>query len=146
MKLLPLVLLSVALIPPFALAAKPAVDYPATYAGGSLPLSHNKVRASFEENKVVFMQGSHRIAVPAKDITEISCGSEVHRRLPLMHLGTIENRYIGVAWAGGDGNKVQVLLKLNRAEYSDFLTALEQFTGIKAVNTNNVPTVVHYQI
>jgi hypothetical protein len=39
-----------------------------------------------------------------------------------------------------------VLLKLSRGEYRDFLTALEQVTGIKAIDTNLVPTVVRYQI
>jgi hypothetical protein len=39
-----------------------------------------------------------------------------------------------------------VLLKLSRGEYRDFLAALEQVTGIKAVNTNQVPTVVRYEI
>jgi hypothetical protein len=63
-----------------------------------------------------------------------------------MHLGESQDRYIGVAWtaAGGNAARAQVLLKLNRGEYRDFLAALEQATGIKAVDTNQVPTVVRY--
>jgi len=37
-----------------------------------------------------------------------------------------------------------VLLRLSRREYGQFLVALEQLTGIKAVDTNQVPTVVRY--
>jgi hypothetical protein len=146
--------LSIALLPQAALAKKAATGYPATYAGGSLPLNHHKVRAALGKDEVIFMQGGRRIGVPVKSITEISCGTEVRRRLgasvldvvPLMHLGESENRYIGVAWAGANGNsaRAQVLLKLSRGEYRGFLAALEQATGIKAVDTNQVPTVVRY--
>jgi hypothetical protein len=157
MRLLPaLLLLSITFLPNAALAKKAATDYPATYAGGSLPLDHHKVRAALGKDEVVFMQGSRRIAVPVRDITKISCGTEVRRRtgasvldvVPLMHLGESQSRYIGVAWTGANGNTVQaqVLLKLSRGEYRGFLAALEQLTGIKAVHTNQVPTVVHYEI
>jgi len=148
--------LSITLLPPAAVAKKPATEYPATYAGGSLPLNHHKVHAALGKDEVVFMQGNWRIAVPVKNITDISCGTEVRRRLgasvldvvPLMHLGESETHYVGVAWTGnhGDASRTQVLLRLNRSEYRDFLATLEQVTGIKAVDTNQVPTVVHYQI
>jgi len=142
---------------PSSVFAKKAVDaYPVTYAGGNLPLNHNKVRAAIGKDEVIFTQHGNRIAVPVKNITEISCGTEVHRRLgasvldvvPLMHLGETEYHYIGVSWTDNaiSTAPVQVLLKLNRSEYREFLAALEQSTGIKAVNTNQVPTVVHYSI
>lgn len=149
-----LLFLSIALIP--ALAKKAAIEYPATYAGGSLPLNHNKVRAALDNDEVVFMQGGRRIVVPIKNITEISCGIEVRRRLgasvldvvPLGHLGESEQRYIGVSWAGVNGSvaRAEVLLKMSRGDYRELLAALEQRTGIKAVNTNEVPTVVRYEI
>jgi hypothetical protein len=155
MKLLPVFLfLSVALLPSGALAKK-ASDYPATYAGGSLPLNHHKVYAAVGRDEVIFMQGGQRIAVPVKSITDISCATEIRHRagasvldvVPLMHLGKSADRYIGVAWTGAHGaaTQGQALLKLSRSEYRDFLAALEQATGIKAVNTNQVPTVVRYQ-
>jgi hypothetical protein len=137
--------LSIAWLPPAALAKK-AADYPATYAGGSLPLNHQKVRTALGKDEMIFVQGARRIAVPVKSITEISCGTEV--RHPLMHLGKGQDHYVGVAWvgAGGTGAHAQVLLKLSRGEYRDFLAALERATGMKAINTNQVPTVVRYQI
>ncbi len=157
MKSFPLLLcLAASLLPPAALAKKAAIDYPATYAGGSLPLDRHKVHAELGKDEVIFMQRGRRIAVPVKNITEISCGTEVRRRLgasvldvvPLMHLGESQDRYIGVAWTAAGGNTVraQALLKLSRGEYRDFLAALERATGIKAVDTNQVPTVVRYQI
>ncbi|HUE20122.1 MAG TPA: hypothetical protein VMQ86_00480 [Bryobacteraceae bacterium] len=157
MKTLPAFLfLSITLVPPAALAKKAAADYPAKYAGGSLPLDHHKVRATLAKDEIIFMQGDQRIAVPVKSITGISCGTEVRRRLgawaldvvPLMHLGESSDHYVGVAWSGASGNtaRAQALLKLSRGEYRDFLAALEQVTGIKAVNTNQVPTVVRYGI
>lgn len=159
MRLLPVLLLlfsGLTLLPPNALAKKGPTDYPATYAGGSLPLDHHRVRAALGKDAVVFMQGSRSVAVPLKNITEISYGTEVRRRLgasvldvvPLMHLGESETRYIGVTWtrASGDIRQAQVLLQLNRNEYRELLAALEQLTGIKAVNTNQVPTVVRYEI
>lgn len=149
-------LLTIGLLPSSVFAKKPVDAYPVTYAGGNLPLNHNKVRAAIGKDEVIFMQHGNRIAVPVKNITEISCGTQTHRRMgasvldvvPLMHLGETENHYIGVSWtdATGSNARVQILLKLNRGEYRDFLAALEQSTGIKAVNTNQVPTVVHYSI
>jgi hypothetical protein len=156
MKLLTTFLFLIAALPPAVSAKKAATEYPATYAGGSLPLEHNKIRAALGDDQVIFAQGGQRIAVPLKSITAISYGTEVRRRtgasvldvVPLMHLGESAGYYIGVAWTGPHGNSAhaQVLLKLSRGEYRDFLTALEQVTGIKAIDTNLVPTVVRYQI
>src|SRR5260370_22413546 len=137
MKIWPAFLLfPVALLPASAPAQKAVTAYPVTYEGGSLPLNHNKVRGTLGNDEVIFIQHGQRIAVPAKNITEISCGSEEHRHPAY---------YIGVAWTMGNGStaQAQVLLKLNRGEYHEFLAALERLTGLKAVNTNQVPTVVH---
>ena len=144
-----LVLCSFASLSPSARAQKADTAYPATYAGGNLPLDHDKVHAALGKDEVIFMQHGRRIAVPVKNITEISCGTQVHRHLvPLMHLGENESHYVGVAWTDAKGSlaKAQVLLKLNRAEYREFLPALERLTGIKAVDTNQVPTVVNYNL
>lgn len=145
---------SITLLPQAAPAQKTPADYPAVYAGGSLPLNHQKVRAALGKDEVVFMQGDSRIAVPASSIKEISFGTGVRRRLgasvldvvPLMHLGESETHYIGVAWTSPSGNtaRTQVLLRMGRGEYREFVSALEQLTGIKAIDTNQVPTVVRY--
>lgn len=144
MKFLPLLfLVSIASLPAQPLDKKPATNYPATYAGGSLPLDHHKMRAVLDKDEVVFMQGGRRIAVPVKSIIEISCGTEVRRLLG----ASVRTRYIGVTWEGtGNEARAQALLKLSRTEYRDFLAALEHATGIKAIDTNRVQTSVRYQI
>ena len=156
MRTFPLIaLLSVVSLPVATFAEKPAA-YPVTYAGGSLPLDHDKVVASVDGDAVVFTQHNRKISVPLRNITEISFGTEVRRRMgasvlevvPMMHLGQAESHYIGLTWTGtqGSDSKAQVLLKLSRADHLEFLVALEQKTGIRAVDTTRVPTVVHYNL
>jgi hypothetical protein len=140
-------------------AKKVRSTYPVMYEGGSLPLRHNKVKARFETDEVVLAQRGRRIAVPLRDITEISCGNEVHRRLgaavlntvPLLRLGEVETHYIGVAWTDGSRTgptaaKVEVLFRVNNGDYREFLASLERKTGKKAVDTRQVPTAVRYSL
>jgi len=140
----------------FAVAASPCIMpaksaspvYPMTYAGGNLHLNHNKVRAVVGTNDVTFIQGDQRIALPLVNITGISYGQAAHRRLLLAHWGQAEDYYIGVTWKTDAANaaQAQLLMKLSRADYTEFLSTLERMTGLKAVDTNQVPTAVHYQL
>ena len=140
-------------------AKKARNTYPVTYEGGSLALSHNRIKASLESDEVVLAQHRHRIAVPVRDIMEISCGSQVHRRLgaavlnaiPRLHLGEAETHYIGVAWADGspDGSgapKTEALFRVSGSDYRRLLASLERMTGKKAVDTTQVPTAVRYAL
>ena len=140
-------------------AKKVRSTYPVTYEGGNLPLSPNRITASIESDEVVLAQHRHRIAVPVRDIMEISCGSQAHRRLgaavlnaiPGLHLGDAETYYIGVAWADGRGAgsgaaKTQVLFRVNGSDYREILASLERMTGKKAVDTTQVPTAVRYSL
>ena len=140
-------------------AKKVRNTYPVTYEGGSLPLSHNRIKASLGSDEVVLAQHRRRIAVPGRDIVEISCGSQVHRRLgaavlnaiPRLHLGEAETHYIGVAWADGsrDGSaaaKTEVLFRVNGSDYRQLLASLERMTGKKAVDTTQVPSAVRYSL
>lgn len=125
-------LLSISVLP-FSAWAKKSAEFPVTYSGGSLPFHHNKILATLGQNEVILMQHGQRIAIPASSITEISYRTAHH--------------YVGVEWssAAGQTEKAEVLLKLSRGEYREFLAALEQITGIKAIDTNQVPTVVRYR-
>lgn len=116
--------------------------YPATYEGGSLPLSHRKVTARFDSGAVVFVQHGQSLRVPVQDITAISCGSDVHRR---MKLSKTEKDYIGMTWTS-DNREAEALFKLSGRGYRDFLKALETSTGKKAVDAHKVPVVVHYDL
>ena len=115
-------------------------SFPITYEGGSLPLSHHKVTARFDNGSVVFLQHGQRLEVPVQNITAISCGSDVHRR---MKVTKTEEDYIGVTWSA-ENQPVEALFKAHGREYRDFLKALESFTGRKAVDAHKAPVVVHY--
>jgi hypothetical protein len=132
-------------------------EYPLTYEGGSLPLSRDKVKAALGQDEVIFVQNRRRISVPAKDITRISCRSEVRRRfgatvldvVPWLRLGEVENRYVGVTWTDSARTserdaKVEVVLRMSKSDYDGFLAGLERLTGMKAVDTTRVPTAVRY--
>jgi hypothetical protein len=144
-------------IPGFGGEAKPiGTAYPAQYQGGSLPLKQNNaVKAVVAGNEVVLVQHGQRFVVPVRNINEISCATDVHRRfgaavlrlVPLMDLDKVEDRYVGVTWTDNTrrGDRT-VLFRLNHHEYRDFVAALERLTGKKAVNTNKTPTVIHYDL
>lgn len=134
-----------------------AANYPASYEGGTLPFDHSKVKATLGADEVILVQHGRRVAVPASSITEIACATDVHRRfgaavlgvVPYMHLGASESHYIGVSWqdaaaTGTKAPKVEVLFKLNKTEYSAFLSGLERLTGKKAVDTHQTLTTVRY--
>jgi hypothetical protein len=148
-------------VPGFGRAAKEGVKaYPVQYQGGSLPLRQNHVvNAVVANTEVIFVQHGQRFAVPIKDINEISCATDVHRRfgasvlrlVPLVDLDKVQDHYVGVTWTdktrrADKSVTMEVLFKLNPDEYRDFVAALERLTGKRAVNTNMTPTVVHYSL
>jgi len=131
-----------------------AANIPASYEGGTLLLNHSRVKATLGADEVVLVQRGHRIAVPARSITEIACATGVHRRMgaavlgvvPYMHLGESQAHYVGVRWVNGTGSdgSVEVLFKLNKSEYRAFVSGLERITGKKAIDTNQTLTSVRY--
>lgn len=142
-----------------AVARTSAAVTPMKYEGGSLPLEQGKTEVSISENKVVFTQGQHKLAIPLENITMISCNTDVRRRfgasvlgvVPKLHLDTAETYYVGLTWVGeshGDqpAARLEGVFKLSGGDYSDFLKTLERLTGQKAVDTHRVPTVVRYGI
>jgi hypothetical protein len=126
---------------------KTGLTVPVTYAGGTLPLSQGKIKATVEEDTVVLHRGSHKVSIPIQSITAISSGTDVRRRfgasvlgvVPRMHLDKAETHYVGLTWAGAEA-----VLKLNASEYRDFVAMLERLTGRKATDTRKTPTVVRY--
>src|ERR1035438_5382089 len=134
--------------------ASEATVYPVKYEGGSLRLDHRKVTATLRNEEVVLTAGRQRIAVPARCITEIAYGNEVRRRfgaavldvVPFLRLGESGTYYVGVSWVPDipGATKSEAVFRLTAAEHRDLLAALERLTGKKAVDTNQVPTVVRY--
>jgi len=127
--------------------------YSVKYEGGSLSTTHHTMTAVLGTEQLVLKAGRQRIKVPASAITEIAYGNNVRRRfgapvldvVPFMKLGEAESHYVGVSWTSGDaGAKSEAVFRLSSSECRDFLSELERITGKKAVDTNQVPTVVRY--
>ena len=129
--------------------------YPARYEGGTLLLKQQRIKATVGEDEVIITRGSRRFVVPVKNITLVTCATDVRRRfggavlavIPLVHLDKAEEHYVGMAWTRDGGEaaaKVEVVFALGNGEYQQFVAALERATGRKAVNTGKVPTVVRY--
>jgi len=129
----------------------------AKYEGGTVALSPGRIKATIAEDEVVFLHGNQKLAIPLKNITAVTCSTDVRRRfgssvlgiVPLVHLDKTELHYIGLTWTGnsnGEKSKVEMVLRLTSGEYRDFLAAIERLAGIKAVNADKVPTVVRYDL
>jgi hypothetical protein len=133
---------------------KIGLTVPVKYEGGTLPMSQGRIKATVDEDEVALLHGNRKLAIPAQNITAVTCGTELHRRfgasvlgmVPGMHLDKTESHYIGLSWTGEKAEKTEVVLKLTTGEYRDFLAALERLTGRKAVDTGKVPTTVRYEL
>jgi hypothetical protein len=102
--------------PGYAAAAKQkevGVMTPMKYEGGSLPLNqHDKLETFVSKEEVVLVQGKQRFAIPVKNITEVSYGNDVHRRVGaaigvaavtlgiglMLLLVKTKKHYVGIVW------------------------------------------------
>ena len=89
------------------------------------------------------------VTIPAAAITEISYGQDVHRRVgaaiglavftlglgALMALSKSKKHFVGLTWANGDV-KGGFVMQCDKNEYRGILTALEEITGKKAVDSD----------
>jgi hypothetical protein len=139
--------------------SKTGFTVPVKYEGGNLPLTQNKIKATVAEDQIILVQGKEKVVVPVRNIVAVTCGTDVRRRfgasvlgvVPLMHLDKAERYYVGMTVSsevpeGGKSSKMEVVFQMNNSEYRDFLAALERITGLKAINTGKVPTVVRYML
>jgi hypothetical protein len=127
-------------------------SYKVTYDGGSVQdiKSGTDVRLVIDADRVRVIRGKTEIAnIPAKAITEISYGQDVHRRVgaaiglaiisfgigALMALSKSKKHYIGLTWADGD-KKGGFAMQCDKNEYRGELAALEGITGKKAVDSD----------
>ena len=138
-----------------ASAATEVNAYTVKYSGGSMPYkSGQDLRLSINGEQVELgpKKGEPTI-IPAKSITEVSYGQEVHRRigtavgLAVISLGIgaltafskSKKHYIGFTW-DDNGKKGGTALQADKNEFRGLLMALEGVTGRKAVNTDTEPT------
>jgi hypothetical protein len=134
---------------------EPRSSYSAAYEGGTLSLTRNKVKATLGADRVMITQGRRVVSVRARDIVRISYGNNIRRRfgaavldfVPLVRWGEAETLYIGLTWNGpGGAPQAEALFRVDRGDYQPLLAALERLTGLKAVDTRQVPTVVRYRL
>ena len=140
----------------FAAEKEAGVRFGMKYEGGSLALDqHDGLKTYITKDEVVVVQGKQRFVIPVKNITEISYGNDVHRRVgaavgvgivsfglgALMLLVKTKKHYVGVIWTdknanNGETSKGGVVFKVGKGEYRGFMSALEGVSGLKAVNAD----------
>jgi hypothetical protein len=151
--------LSMMLVPIEAGTKKADFTVPVRYEGGTLSFDQGRLKAAIADDELVLTRGDQKVSIPIKNITAVTCGTDVRRRfgavvlgvVPGMHLDTAEQHYIGLTWDNNThdrdkATKAEAVLSVGNGEYGDFLAALERLTGKKAINTRKVPTVVRYEL
>jgi hypothetical protein len=153
--LVPILILSIS-AEGFAKSTEDGVPFPMKYEGGSLPLNqHDKLTTIVGNSSVVFLQGKKRFEIPYASVTEVSYGSDVHRRVgqaigvgvltlgigAMLLLVKTKKHYVGMTWLDknkedGAERKGGIVFKVGKGEYRGFMTALEGKTGLSAVNTD----------
>jgi hypothetical protein len=127
-------------------------SYKVVYDGGSIQnvKSGTDVRLLIDADRVRIVLGKDEIAnIPAKAITEISYGQDVHRRIgtaiglavislgigALMAFSKSKKHFVGITWADGD-KKGGFAMQCDKNDYRGELAALEGITGKKAVDSD----------
>src|SRR5580704_14589804 len=140
-------------IPFVSVAALGPVGYSVKYSGGSLP----SVKGG-EDLKLYISSGgvrlSHRgeevVLIPARAITEVSYGEEVHRRIGTaaglavvsLGIGAIvafsksKKHYVGITWEDGS-NSGGIVFQADKNEYRGVIAALEGVSGKVAVDSDS---------
>jgi hypothetical protein len=134
-----------------------ATTWPMKYEGGTLDFAlHNSLKVEVSNDAIIVFQGKKNDTIPAKNITEVNYGNDVHRRVGLavgvgvvtLGLGALlllvktKKHYVGVIWAGkvtAEGatpEKGGIVFKVGKGEYRGFIAALEGLTGLKAVDAD----------
>jgi hypothetical protein len=126
--------------------AESGVMSQAKYEGGSLALKPNKVLTYVNHDEIVIVQNKTRFAIPVKAVSEVSYGSAVPG-----HVGTAAGVTVlatttknqspgnlteaGIVWTA-DAKKTGVVLKIDKGDFDNFMNAVQQVTGLQAVNTD----------
>jgi hypothetical protein len=148
------ILLSVTTPAMAAKSAIPGTKFEMKYEGGSLKLEqHDKLDIYVATDFITIDQGKSQVKVPVSAITEVSYGSDVHRRVgaavgvamvtfgigAMLLLVKTKKHYIGFTWDDKKTDKGGVVMKVGKGDYRGFQAALEGVTGLKAVDTDTAP-------
>ena len=90
------------------------VKFSMKYEGGSLPFKqHKKLKVWLKSDEIIFKQKKKEFVIPTNNVTELSYGNDVHRRVgqavglglvsfgigALMLLVKTKKHYVGVTWS-----------------------------------------------
>ena len=124
------------------------VSYGVSYAGGSLPTvkAGAGLKLYIDSDRLRFLKsGKEVVSIPAKSITEVTYGQEVHHRygtaaaVAVVSLGVgaivafskSKKHYIGLSWTGAPGEGGMVF-QADKNEFRGILMAIEAVSGKKA--------------
>jgi hypothetical protein len=127
-------------------------SYKVKYDGGSFQnvKTGTDVQLFVEPAQVRIVHGKDEVVtIPAKAITEISYGQDVHRRVgaaiglavvslgvgALMALTKSKKHFVGITWVDGE-KKGGFAMQCDKNEYRGILAGLEGITGKKSVNSD----------
>lgn len=128
---------------------------PMKYEGGSLTFAPHAGLHVAVGNAITIKQGRQAYSIAPGAITEVSYGSDVHRRVgaaigtalfsfglgAMLLLVKTKKHYVGILWDGVDMQGARVrggsVFKVGKGHYRGFIAALEGLTGMKAVNADS---------
>jgi hypothetical protein len=116
------------------------------YEGGSFALKPNKITSYVNEKEIVLVQGKQRFAIPITAITEVSYGNAVPTRIgqatgtaivttSAKNQSAANLTEVGILWKTADA-KGGVVLKMDKGDYPNFMSALQTVTSLKAVDSD----------
>jgi hypothetical protein len=143
-------------IPFVSVAAEGPIGYSVKYSGGSLPnvKGGEDLRLYINSSGVrLSHRGEEMALIPARAITEVSYGEEVHHRIGTaaglavvsLGIGAIvafsksKKHYVGITWEDGS-NSGGVVLQADKNEYRGVIAALEGVSGKVAVDSDSPKT------
>jgi hypothetical protein len=123
------------------------------YTGGTLPVkADEEVKLFLQDDQIrVQYKKEDPISIPAKGITEVSYGQEVHRRIgaaaatavftlgigAILLLSKSKKHYIGVLWDdAASGKKGGFVIQADKNQYRGLLAGLEGISGKKAIDAD----------
>jgi len=133
-----------------ALAAESG--YKVSYDGGSISgvKAGNSITLLMDGSDIRMTNDKRTVlSIPASAVTEISYGTDFHRRVgaaigigvftfgvgALMALTKSKKHYVGLTW-DDDGHKGGIAFQADKSEYRGVLAGLEGITGKKAVDSD----------
>jgi hypothetical protein len=141
------------MIPFVSVAAEGPIGYDVRYSGGSLSnvKGGQDLKLFVNAGRVRLSQKGEEVAlIPARAITEVSYGEEVHHRIGTgaaiavvsLGIGAIvafsksKKHYVGITWEDGS-NSGGVVLQADKNEYRGLIAALEGVSGRTAVDSDS---------